>query len=519
MNTWIVNRPAVLLLMVFLLGLGLRLTNLGQESLWADEYYSLVTPGRTPTLSEIRQQAHDQSVQAPYYILLHSFLRLTGRSDDTAIRLPSALLGALAPLLFYLLLGLLFPGRRGIALLGATLMALSPMHLCYSQEARFYALLIDVELLALAALVKGLRQLEAQGWRSAWMQSKWLAASAVLICLAVEIHIYTIFAWAAFLGVYLWSALGRRLISRKAFCLLALIMAPGLIRPTLSFIDRFLTPNHFQDFLPESYDLSLLFHVGRAQFLGPHWSLLPGGLQWAGLLAGTGLLIHGLVVLQRRRPKDPIPAIILGAGLAMTLAAPVLISFVRPIVYYGQRYLIIALPFTLALLCANFAPAGNRPRLRRTTALLTGLLCLFLVGLQAAYLWPYYAYRQKHTWDTVATHLTEQVGPEDKIYVIPNRNAGLLAHYMPGRAPIVRENPSRETLHPGTGRQVFIVSYKDLRGWLTRMGVNDPVQLMVFETHQPMQELWVHVINATSPPNAAHARPSATMITPASPGG
>ncbi len=84
-----------------------------------------------------------------YYLLLHGWQRLLG--DGAAmVRLPSALLGIAAiPVLYWA--GRIFVGRRA-AMVAATLLAVSPFHVRYGQEARMYALMALLGALMLWAL-------------------------------------------------------------------------------------------------------------------------------------------------------------------------------------------------------------------------------------------------------------------------------------------------------------------------------------------------------------------------------
>ena len=89
-------------------------------------------------------------------------------TTEYALRFPSALLGLLAlPLVFVW-------GRRlfglSIALLATLLMALNPYHLWYSQEAKMYALLVVVAMLAMWAFVQAIE-------RGKWWRWDRLAAS------------------------------------------------------------------------------------------------------------------------------------------------------------------------------------------------------------------------------------------------------------------------------------------------------------------------------------------------------
>lgn len=151
-------RPALILLIV-LAGFALRLYQLGADSLWYDETVSTALAG-SPLPGLIRHTAGD--IHPPgYYVLLRGWLTLAGypngRADPTGNGLEfmagffSLFWGVILIALVYALARRL-TGRRTAALLGATLAALSPYNVWYSQEVRMYTLGAALGALALYAL-------------------------------------------------------------------------------------------------------------------------------------------------------------------------------------------------------------------------------------------------------------------------------------------------------------------------------------------------------------------------------
>jgi hypothetical protein len=166
------DTPAVrryVLLALFGLALLVRLPGLGARDLWYDEQVTLIDSqgvvlpdggsNRVFDSRELRQRdgllavaaysaTHDQPV---YISLIHLWTRLAGVTEER-LRLPSALLGAAsAPLLACV--GFQLFGLR-IGAVAGVLLAVSPLHVRYSQEARVYAVVVFVLLLALE---RGLR--------------------------------------------------------------------------------------------------------------------------------------------------------------------------------------------------------------------------------------------------------------------------------------------------------------------------------------------------------------------------
>ena len=79
-----------------------------------------------------------------YFMLLH--LWLIGGEDITYLRLFSVLTGVLSIGGIYLLSRQLFEKR--VDLISALILAISPLHIYYSQMVRNYSLFIDIERLA-----------------------------------------------------------------------------------------------------------------------------------------------------------------------------------------------------------------------------------------------------------------------------------------------------------------------------------------------------------------------------------
>ena len=135
--------------LVLILGFGLllRLNRLGAQGLWIDEGYS-VALARLAVPQIVAGTAADQHPPL-YYLLLHGWMGLAGRSEFS-VRLLSVAFGVLTIALLYTV------GRQMIShwvgLLAALLLAVSPMHIRYSQETRMYALLAGLCLLSVYAL-------------------------------------------------------------------------------------------------------------------------------------------------------------------------------------------------------------------------------------------------------------------------------------------------------------------------------------------------------------------------------
>jgi len=154
-----------------------RFYGLGTESVWLDEATSVFLARMDlPTLI----QWTGADIHPPlYYILLK--VGLIFGQDEAAIRYLSALAGTLTVLALYGLGRTVFD--RSTALVGALLLALSPLNLVYSQQARMYALATLWGALSSHLLLLAVRR-----------QNRWLwSGYTVAAILGLYTHYYTAF--------------------------------------------------------------------------------------------------------------------------------------------------------------------------------------------------------------------------------------------------------------------------------------------------------------------------------------
>ena len=181
------------LVLLILFGIGLRFFNLDHKLYWHDEvitsarvagYYSQdffpkVFDGHLVSVAELQQYQHltpdkgitdvihslrleDAHHPPLYYLLLRGMSQVWGLSI-TLTRGVSALISVLAfPALYWLCLELFASPLVGW--LAMALMATSPLHLLYAQEAREYSLWILTILLSSAALLRAIRVKTVLAW-------------------------------------------------------------------------------------------------------------------------------------------------------------------------------------------------------------------------------------------------------------------------------------------------------------------------------------------------------------------
>lgn len=151
-TTMVDSRLVEIALLLAITGLAalLRFYKLGEWSFWIDEIFTINrVQAHYGSLSEAFQNLPPNFFWTPISLLLTSgSLSLFGVSEWSA-RLVPALIGILSIPLIYIPVKRIF--GPGIALISALLLAISPWHLYWSQNARFYTMLMLLFVLALLA--------------------------------------------------------------------------------------------------------------------------------------------------------------------------------------------------------------------------------------------------------------------------------------------------------------------------------------------------------------------------------
>jgi mannosyltransferase len=175
-----------LLIGVLLVGTGLRLWNLDSRGLWQDEIFTAAIASAGNSLSEVVSiPLYNTALPAPplYFLITHCFLFLG--DNDFVLRFPALAFGVLGLAMTYTLGARLFGKSEGVV--GAFLLAIAPFHIRYSQDARFYTLLVLLSLLSGYFLYRGI----SSGER------KWFAGFVVCTLLNVYSHLFAFLVLAA----------------------------------------------------------------------------------------------------------------------------------------------------------------------------------------------------------------------------------------------------------------------------------------------------------------------------------
>jgi dolichyl-phosphate-mannose-protein mannosyltransferase len=152
----------VLLAIVFL-GFALRYCEVGKDSFWLDEAgqaLAAIQPHLSDTFTIVRQHAGAMPLDYLVSRFVASFTL-----DEKFMRLPSVVWGTLSIIAFFLLVREMnIPRARPVSFLAAVLLALSPVHIQYSQEMRFYAALVFFYVASTLLLIRAIKTPSVTGW-------------------------------------------------------------------------------------------------------------------------------------------------------------------------------------------------------------------------------------------------------------------------------------------------------------------------------------------------------------------
>jgi mannosyltransferase len=200
-----------------LLAAALRLSTLGLQSFWYDEAFTPVHVLHASLSATLRGVAHTENSPPLWYVLAWADSRLLG-DGEVALRLPSALAGiATVPVAW--MIGRELAGRRA-ATLAAALVAVSPLFVWYSQEARAYGLFVLMASLAMLCFLRADR--EPTPARMAWF--------ALTGALALLSHYFAVFLLAPMALWLLREPAGRGVLRlrRGALGAAAVLLLTGI---------------------------------------------------------------------------------------------------------------------------------------------------------------------------------------------------------------------------------------------------------------------------------------------------
>ena len=185
------------LLAILLLATALRLSTLGLQSFWYDEAFTPVHVLRASLGTTLHNVVHTENTPPLWYVLEWGVSRVLG-TGVVALRLLSALAGiATVAVAWAIGAELQGPPTRRAAIVTATLVAVNPLFVWYSQEARAYGLFVFTASLALLCFLRATRE----------STNRRLAEFALAASLALLTHYFAVFLLIPMVLWLLWLAI------------------------------------------------------------------------------------------------------------------------------------------------------------------------------------------------------------------------------------------------------------------------------------------------------------------------
>jgi len=385
------SRPLLLMLLT-LAGAWLRLWHLGTKSLWIDE-------GATVALARASWQHFvwvwwhgEAALQTIYFLLMRGWVN--GGLGEAWLRLPSALFGIASIPLLYLVARRFMAAPAALA--AAALLAFSPTHIYFSQEARSYTLAILLVLLATWFFVLAVEYDRPRDW-ALW------TVSGIAAFYTHDFAALVLVAQAVSLLFKASPAPWRKVLGCGAIILFAAL--PGLTYPLRASAENL----HFV-WMPRP-SVKEIWHL--AMFFGG------GGVKVAIAIA---LWVAGMVAISRSRRDTDLNHFWRGTLILLWAILPALIlgavSLREPL--FLDRYMVFSLPATILLASQG---AENLRRYKIGAVLVIALCAMSLPSIVQQYGKP------REDWRGATNLVLTSATPGDAVVFFPFYTRVMLDYY------------------------------------------------------------------------------------------
>ncbi len=440
---------AIALLSITACAAALRFHALGAKTFWFDEGVS-VGIARLDAYNFLRILWRREANMSLYYILLHAWLWLG--NSEAFIRSLSVIFALATIPAIYFLGRRLFDSRTG--LVAAVLLSVNAFHLCYSQEARSYSLMVLLCILSSLYFVKTVENQSPPNRRA------YVAFSA----LAVYAHFYSLLLIVAqYLSLRYFAALQASSGPwKRTWRTIAIVVSPILLfvattgAGPLKWIPR-----------PGLKDL---------------WSfaILMTGHDGVLLLVAIAVLFAvGIYPIIRSTTREELwPSQFLLVWLFFPILVVLVLSFARPL--FLPRYFIFCLP---ALLLP--VSSGLR-RIRPGWLQIPALLLVVLLSLRGTISYYHQDFdNERDDWRAASTYVLSQAQPGD----------ALLFHVPMGRMPYEYYHSlanagmaSPTVLYPSHGPRITFLDF-----------VEKPDYARISNSLPQYRRVWVVIAHAETP--------------------
>jgi len=412
------------LALILITAVVVRIHGLASESFWVDEAASWAFSSMP--FSELWGDIHRYEPHPPgYYSLLKLWSAVFGQGES-ALRGLSVLAGVLTVAMTFIAGRLMFSGSDGtwVGSLAATLVALYPTQIAYSQEARPYALqILGVSMVLLAliwwikhpqALSRSMRgdvTLEARRNRQA------MALFACGLALAIWMHFTAVLLVGSMVGVafviIVLQAENRVRVAWKLALLSLLVFVMWL--PGFSLAVGALSQHVSQGFWLKPPTVRQVMY-GLDFLVGSYGVASRPTTQALAVALGGVIAASGALAMMLRGQGRL--ALLLCAGIALPIAASVVVSYVVTPIFLPRTLLWVQIAFFLLVGSSVLIFKRWKPRAAVVVLLLSAAFVLKLADTHP-----------KEPWRQIVAMLEKQAGPADLIVAWPNYSQVPMQYY------------------------------------------------------------------------------------------
>ncbi len=398
----------IILLSIICIGSFLRIYKLGNQSFWIDEAKAVQKSRELPSLNKATYW-----MSPPIYnLLLHFWMIFFGESE-CAVRSLSVVFGILTVLLVYIVGFDLF-GKR-IALFSALLIAISPCHIGFSQDAKMYSLLSFLGLFSIYLLYKTLFSKKIFYW--------------LIYFFVTTLMLYT-HNWAIFLLIsenVFFLLVRKHTINTRKFLLSQLFIGLCYL-PWLPFLFRQAVNLKMYVTVPLTniYTIPMLFSVysGKIIHLGesfynvePFPSVI--GVSLYGLLFFLGLSINGQKQIGKYCFWKSKETLLLVSCFFLTMGIPFLYGLKSPV--FSTRYTLIVFPLFCLFVGKGLSEIKSFKR--------QIFLIVILLSVSSFTLHKYYYFFMKSYDRQLTDYVRKNLNEDDFIVIAPNWIGATFEYY------------------------------------------------------------------------------------------
>lgn len=410
----------IILVLILSLGGILRFWHLGEMSLWKDELFSMLEAQKS-LFHIFSSKTWFFGYNPVHYFFTH--LALYFGKNEAFVRTPAVIFGLLTIFVIYKLGKVIF--NQKVGLLSAFLLSISPLHLEYSREVRYYSYLIFFSSLTLFFLYKTISEKKKNIWVILFALASLLnIATQPNALLVLEAETMFLLAWLWWKKKLLWIVQKiRRWKTKEALIITGIVLTFVFLAGV--FVKSFGELFAMMKFAPAMPPFAFLAYI-----------LVNLSAGKSAVAVYFPLFILGLITSYKKK-REVFFLLLLFMNLPLFV-----VYFLRPAAVFDFhiRYVsFIVIPY---LLLVSY---GIGTLLKRHTLVFLAVLLFALLSVQ-----PINAYYQikRGDWRGVGQYLVKNAKPDDVVITENYYNRILIDYYLQAQGRRIILKSAAESLIP-----------------------------------------------------------------------